>query len=183
MLHFSGIGYIKAGAIDMTIMLVPVIIGAISLGAGAGAVLGGIFGFTVILLPTTQSFFMPMDAVGTVVLCVYVRGIMLGFISGIIFKWLNKLDKQRVWSFEITGMLTALLNTFLFVAGALVIYGNNPDFLSFLHDLGFATYSKTKILTALFAIVGIQAIIEAAICALIAGVAAKAVTTYLKKSG
>src|SRR5665811_933425 len=46
LLEFTGVGYIKTPGIELTIMQVPVIVGAIILGSGAGAILGGLFGLT-----------------------------------------------------------------------------------------------------------------------------------------
>ena len=180
--HSTGIGYIKVGAIEMTIMLVPVIIGAIVLGPTAGMVLGGVFGITLILLPSTQAFFMSMNLPGTIILCVLIRGMGLGFLSGLIFKGLKKIDKSNVWSYETTGLITALLNTFLFIAGAALIFGNHPTMHEFFKDMGMSATTPGAIFLALFIVVGVQAIIEAALCTLIAAIIAKTIMTYLHKA-
>ena len=46
LLEVTGLGYLKTGPLDFTIMQVPVIIGAIVLGPLAGAILGTVFGLT-----------------------------------------------------------------------------------------------------------------------------------------
>ena len=45
-LAFTPLGYLKVGAIEITFMTIPVVVGAIILGPAAGAVLGGVFGLT-----------------------------------------------------------------------------------------------------------------------------------------
>jgi len=180
--HFTGIGYIKLGAIEMTIMMVPVIIGAITLGPIAGAILGGIFGVTVCLLPFTQSFFMAMNLPGTIIMCVAFRGIILGFLIGLLFKGFNRLDSSRIWSCEATGLIASLLNTAIFVVGAVIIYGNNPMMHDFFESIGMQAKTPSAVFSALIVVVGVQAVVEAAICTLVASVIAKAVMTYLQKS-
>ena len=44
LLELTGLGMIKTAGLEITIMLVPVIVGAIVMGPGAGALLGGVFG-------------------------------------------------------------------------------------------------------------------------------------------
>ena len=46
LLEITGLGYIKTPVLEFTVMQVPVILGAIILGPGAGALLGGVFGLT-----------------------------------------------------------------------------------------------------------------------------------------
>ena len=44
------IGYIKVGVIEITLLMIPVAVGAITLGPSYGAVLGGVFGLTSVLM-------------------------------------------------------------------------------------------------------------------------------------
>ena len=44
LLELTGLGMIKTAGLEITIFLVPVIVGAIVMGPGAGAFLGGVFG-------------------------------------------------------------------------------------------------------------------------------------------
>ena len=46
LMAFTPIGYLHFGIIEITLIMIPVIIGAIVLGPGAGAFLGGMFGLT-----------------------------------------------------------------------------------------------------------------------------------------
>lgn len=42
---FTPLGYIKTVGIEITLIVVPVAVGAVTLGPTAGAILGGVFGF------------------------------------------------------------------------------------------------------------------------------------------
>ena len=172
--HFTGIGYFKFGIFEMTIMMVPVIIGAITVGPLAGAALGAIFGTSVVLLPGTAPL-MAINPIAVIVLCVVVRGLGLGALSGVMFRLFQKIDKNKVWSFEATGLITALLNTVITLAGLVIIFGSNPDF-------NVEGLTSSALFTALIAGVGVQAVFEALICTVVAGIIAKAVMTYLNKT-
>ena len=43
---FTPIGYIKTFGLEITLIVVPVAVGAVVLGPAAGAILGGVFGLT-----------------------------------------------------------------------------------------------------------------------------------------
>ena len=43
---YTPLGYLKVGLIEITFMVLPIAIGAIILGPGCGAILGGLFGVT-----------------------------------------------------------------------------------------------------------------------------------------
>ena len=45
-LAFTPLGYLKFGLIEITLMVIPVAVGAIVLGPLCGAILGGVFGLT-----------------------------------------------------------------------------------------------------------------------------------------
>jgi len=178
--HFTGIGFINIGPVSLTIMWIPIVIGAITLGPIAGAVLGGVFGATVLMAmgPLTQ-ILIDANPVLTIFFVVVVRGLTVGFLSGLIFKALRKLDRSRTWSYVATGLITSLLNTFVFIAGTVLIFGGGNSALLEWGPIDDA--SRGAVFTTLVALVGVQAIIEAAICAVIAGVIARVLTTYLQK--
>ena len=43
---FTPIGYIRTAGLEITLIVVPVAVGAVTLGPAAGAILGGVFGIT-----------------------------------------------------------------------------------------------------------------------------------------
>ncbi|MDR0222805.1 MAG: ECF transporter S component [Oscillospiraceae bacterium] len=177
-LNFTGIGYFKIGVFSLTVMMAPVIIGAITVGKTAGAVLGAVFGLTVILLPETQ-LFMSVNLPLTIMLCVGLRGLLLGFLCGLTFEGFKKIDKTRLWSFIATGLLASLLNTVITIGGIALIFGSNPTVLE---ALGMSGFGKMEVFAAFMSLVGVQAIIEAFLCTFTAVTVAKPVTVYINKN-
>lgn len=76
--------FIRFGMFSITLVLVPIIIGAAICGPGAGAWLGFAFGMAVLLSGDAASF-MAIDPFGTVV-TVLVKGTAAGFLAGLIYK-------------------------------------------------------------------------------------------------
>ncbi|MDR2559244.1 MAG: ECF transporter S component [Oscillospiraceae bacterium] len=175
-LHFTGFGYFKIGVFSLTIMAVPMIIGAVTIGKTAGAVLGGIFGVTVLTLPETM-FFMNINLAGTFFVVVGTR-VILGFLCGLMFQGFSKFDKQKIWSYGATGLITAMLNTVFIMGGIALIFGSDP---AVREVFGAADAAGFAFFAIIFGAVIVQAAIEAGICMVIAGSAAKAIHIFFKK--
>lgn len=188
--HFTGIGFITLGPVQMTIMWVPIIIGAITLGPTAGAILGGVFGITVLhSMGALTALLFDTNPILTVFLMVVVRGLGVGALSGLLFKGLSRFDRKKTWSFEVTAFMTALLNTTMFILGTVVIFGTHKGMHVWLEAVGgavgfeFAAEGATRgtVFTALLALVGTQAFIEMAVCTLIAATVARVIKTHIHK--
>ena len=119
LLELTGLGMIKTAGLEITIMLVPVIVGAIVMGPAAGALLGGVFGLISFWECFGKSSFgvvlMGINPFLTFLVCVPTR-ILAGWICGLVFKGLSKLDKSNLWSFGAAGLCGALSNTALFMS-------------------------------------------------------------------
>lgn len=100
-LGMTGIGFIQLPVIKATTMHIPVILGAILLGPGAGAVLGGVFGLCSIWANTTApgllsfafSPFMTTEGLPGVLKSLWIAlgcRILLGLLAG----WFWKLFKK-----------------------------------------------------------------------------------------
>ena len=96
LLELTGLGMIKTAGLEITIFLVPVIVGAIVMGPGAGAFLGGVFGCISFWECFGKSWFGTMllgiSPVLTFLVCVPTR-ILAGWLCGLAFKALHKLDQ------------------------------------------------------------------------------------------
>ena len=91
LLEITGLGYIKTPVLEFTVMQVPVILGAIILGPGAGALLGGVFGLTSFWECFGKSTFgmqlLAIDPWATAVVCIVPR-LLMGLCCGLIFgRW------------------------------------------------------------------------------------------------
>ena len=85
-------GGIKFSMFSITLVLVPIVVGAAVYGWQAGAWLGFAFGVTVLLTGDAAAF-LAIDPIGTV-LVVLIKGTAGGFISGLIFKSLRQKNMQ-----------------------------------------------------------------------------------------
>lgn len=124
-MQFTPLGYLKIGAIEITFMTIPVIIGAIVLGPTAGAILGFVFGMTSFMqcfgMSAFGSLLLSMNPFYTFIICVVSRTLM-GFLTGLIFKGLTKIDKTKFISYTISSVCGALLNTVLFTGLILILF-------------------------------------------------------------
>lgn len=121
------IGYIPIGPLSVTINMIPVAIGAVILGPAGGAALGFIFGMT--SFGNAASVLGTPSIVGTTlfginpfltfIVCVVSR-VLEGVLAGFISRLINKTKMPKIINYGITGLLTAVLNTVLFM-GLLII--------------------------------------------------------------
>lgn len=131
LLKLSGLGNIPINPIlNVTLLTIPVAIGAILLGPLAGTILGAVFGATSFIQPMSPmvAAFIPISLPHTIALCVCMRALM-GFCVGWIFKLFQKIDKKRVFCYFGASFFTAFLNT-LFFMGYLVLAFYNTEYVT-----------------------------------------------------
>lgn len=117
-------GFIKLGMFSISLVLIPVVIGSVILGAGGGAALGAVFGVIVAIQCA-----LGIDAGGfvlwginpflTALICI-VKGTAAGFVPGVIYRALNKNTEKK--SRHIAGSVLAaasapVVNTGIFLLG------------------------------------------------------------------
>lgn len=128
--------FIRLGVFSISLVLVPIVIGAAICGAGAGAWLGLAFGVTVLLSGDATAFFV-VNPVGTI-LTVLVKGTAAGLCAGLIYKLVSSLctkastdpkpakwpwlDKVRAWVLKYLPVVCAavvcpIVNTGIFLIG------------------------------------------------------------------
>lgn len=172
---FTPLGYFKTGGLSITLLPVPVIIGAIIMGPATGAVLGLVFGLTSLIqcfgLEPFGTALMGINPVGTILTCLVPRAAM-GFLTGVIFLALYRLDKKKLLSFAATSLIGALLNTVFFMS-FLVLFFYSTDFLQTIIS-GMGTNS---VFTFVLAFVGFNGLVEAVACCVLAGAISKALYT------
>lgn len=76
--------FIRFGVFSISLVLIPIVIGAAICGSGVGAWLGLVFGVTV-LISGDAAAFLVVDPVGAVV-TVLVKGTLAGYLSGLTYK-------------------------------------------------------------------------------------------------
>lgn len=165
LLEITGLGFIKTPGLEFTIMTVPVIIGAIMLGPGAGAVLGGVFGLTSFWQAFGKSAFgvllLQLNPVGAFITTVPTR-VLMGYFCGLIFWLLKRTALPKTVQHLVASTAGALLNTLLFMASLLLFYFHAP----LLQDIAVKLGTSSPVAFA-FAFVGVQGGLEALICAVL----------------
>ncbi len=174
-LAFTPLGYLKAGAIEITFITIPVVIGAIVLGPGAGAILGAVFGITSFIqcfgLSAFGGVLLGINPFFTFILCMVPR-ILMGYLCGLIYKGINKFDRTRIISFIAASLSGAVLNTLFFIIALMLLFGNS----SFIIGL----QGGRSLLTFLIAFVGINGLIEAGVTFFVGTAVSKPLTIFLK---
>ncbi len=128
----TGIGFIPLPVIKATTMHIPVILGAILLGPGAGAVLGGLFGLCSIWANTTTpgllsfafSPFMTTEGLMGVAKSLWIAlgcRILFGLIAGWLWKLMKKITKQDYIALPVTAAVSALCHTGLVMGSIYVL--------------------------------------------------------------
>ena len=109
---------VKVGPVPLTLVLVPVIIGAASGGCGMGAWLGFVFGFAVLITGASEPFF-TINPIGTIV-TVIVKGTACGYFAGLAYKALEKFN--RYVAVAVASIVCPVVNTGIFFIGCLCFF-------------------------------------------------------------
>lgn len=128
------LGYLKTAGLEISILTIPVVIGAIVIGPKAGAVLGLFFGLTSFYqcfgISAFGAVLLGINPFLTFIVCVPTRTLM-GWLAGVMFRGFIKIDRTRTISYFVTGLLAAFLNTLFFMGTLLICFGNT----SFIRDM------------------------------------------------
>jgi len=117
--------FVRFGPFSITLALAPIIIGAAMYGPGAGAYLGGVFGFVVLLTGLfgwdggTVMLLLSQNAIACILICIG-KGAAAGWLSGLIYKLLEKKDLRL--AVIVAGIVCPVVNTGLFILGMMVFY-------------------------------------------------------------
>ena len=125
------LGMIQLPIIKATTVHIPVIIGAILLAPAAGAILGGVFGLCSLIsntqAPTLLSFafspFLSTTGIAGAVKAIWISvgcRIMIGLLSGLLWKALKKVKNMRFPLLAVTGFFGSMVNT-VFVMGSIYL--------------------------------------------------------------
>lgn len=145
--------FIKIGTFNLSLVMIPVVLGAYLYGAKMGALFGGVFGLTV-----TVCCFTGMDGGGyilvsaspllTSLVCI-VKGVAAGWVSGLIANSLK--HKKPYLSIMLAAIAAPVVNTGIFVSAMFL----------FFRDILAQWAGGTDIVTyAIVGLVGINFLIE-----------------------
>ncbi len=109
---------IKLGTFSITLVLMPIVVGAALYGWKSGAWLGLAFGAAV-LMSGDASLFMAVNAPGTII-TVLAKGTAAGLCAGLVYKLLE--SKNQWLAIIAAAVVCPVVNTGIFLAGCFVFF-------------------------------------------------------------
>lgn len=118
LMAFTPLGYLRVGPVSITFLVIPVVIGGMTLGPIWGGFLGAVFGAT----SFAQCFMgdpfgaalVAISPAATAVTC-FIPRILIGVAAGILFPELYRASKNSTLSFVATAVAGTLTNTVFFI--------------------------------------------------------------------
>ncbi|HZK38983.1 MAG TPA: ECF transporter S component, partial [Clostridia bacterium] len=109
------LGYISYGGLSITLLHIPVIIGAVVLGPKIGGLLGGVWGVTCIIKAVLAP---PTPLEGIIFrnpIIALIPRIIVGFVAGAVFVLISKNDGPKKLSEKSVKALSAVISTLLVI--------------------------------------------------------------------
>lgn len=110
--------FIRFGPFSISLVLIPIVVGAAMYGTAAGAWLGFIFGL-VVLLSGDAAEFLGVNALGTII-TVIAKGTLAGLCAGLVFRALTK--KNTYVAVIASAIVCPVVNTGVFLLGCLLFF-------------------------------------------------------------
>lgn len=108
---------IRFGVFNITLVLVPIVVGAALYGWKAGCWLGLVFG--VVVLFTDAGVFLAINVPGTIITCI-LKGALAGLFAGIVYRLVAK--KNITAAVIAAGIVSPVVNTGVFLLGCSLFF-------------------------------------------------------------
>lgn len=170
-MSFTPLGYLNIGPLAITFNTIPVAIAAAALGPMGGAITGAVFGMT--------SFLQCLGIGGTSAMGVllfeinpffafvqrFVPRLLMGTLAGVVFQNIKKWKGSTAAGFA-AGFSAAFLNTALFMAALILLFGNTEYVRGLI--------AGRNVIVFICSFVGINAVCEMLVTTFITGAVCKA---------
>lgn len=163
--------FIKFGPFSISLVLVPIVIGAALCGYKIGAWLGFVFG-VIVLASGDAAAFLGIHVIGTV-LTVLVKGTLCGLVAGIVYKLLEK--KNRYFATMVAAVACPVVNTGIFLLGCKLF------FMSAITEWGVGAGFKNVAQYMFLGLAGGNFLVEMAFNIILAPVIVRIISFYNKK--
>jgi len=128
-MNFTPLGYITTGLFSITLMTIPVALGAVCTGKYGGTILGFVFGLTSFLQAFGIGFMIDPSAatlfttkpVAYTATC-FIPRIITGFVAGLIFDLFKNHGKTGIGPMILSALSVPILNTSLFMTFYIILY-------------------------------------------------------------
>ena len=169
-LQFIG-SSIKFGTFSISLVLIPIVIGAALGGKWVSTWLGFVFGM-VVLLSGDAAAFLVVDPIGTVI-TVLLKGALAGFIGGIAFELFKKINTYL--AVVVAAILTPITNTGIFLLGCRLF------FFETIKKWGMEVGIESPLTFMIVGLVGVNFLLELAINIVLSPTVVGAVRMLSKK--
>ena len=174
LMAFTPIGYLQIGVVKMTFIMIPVAVGAITLGEKTGAFLGLVFGVTSFIqcfgLDIFGTTLLGINPVYTFIMCIVPR-VLMGYLCGVAYKLVSR--KKKKFALVFASFLAPVLNTVFFMSCLMLFFGKS--------DYIMGIRNGADLLPFLVAFVGLNGVMEIVTTTVIAPPVASVIKKATKK--
>ncbi len=110
--------FIRLGMFSISLVLIPIVVGAALCGKYIGAWLGFVFGVAVLLSGDAASF-LAVNVPGTII-TVLLKGTLCGFFAGLIYELIAK--KNSILAVFSAAVVCPIVNTGVFLLGCIIFF-------------------------------------------------------------
>ena len=170
LMSFTPLGYLNIGPLSVTFLVIPVVIGAVTLGVKAGCILGAAFGITSFAQCFGISAFgvalMAINPVYTALICMVPR-----ILIGLLAYWVYRALRGKKIACYAASMVGSLVNSVLFLGGVIVFFGESEYIRAF----------GGNVFEILMTLGLVNAVVEVFVCAVVGGALGNACLSFLAK--
>ncbi len=178
---FTPLGYIPMPGIKISLMVIPVAVGAILLGPKAGMLLGGIFGLTSVIQSMTGDGLGPMmmqiSPISNIIVRLPTR-MLMGWLVGVIYLAVKN-SKASKLAIPVACISSPILNTIFYMTTLCALYFNKPEIQEWATQ---ANLPVSNVFAFIAALVGFNALFEAGASLVVGTAITKALMVALKKN-
>lgn len=177
-MSFTPLGYLNIGPLAISLNMIPVAVGAVTLGPGGGAFLGAVFGITSCLqcigIGGTSAMGVILFEISPLLTIIQRLGtrVLAGWLTGIVYRCLSRMRFR--FAASAAGFCAALFNTVFFMTALVLLFGNTE----YLQNL----IAGRNILVFVVSFVGVNALVELFSTTVVTGAVCKALKK-LKMNG
>ncbi len=165
LMAFTSIGYLRIGPLSLSLITIPVAVGAIAISPSVGALLGTVFGITSFLQCFMGDPFgaalLQINPFLTFLVCIPTRA-LAGYLCGVVFRLLKRPVKTP--AYYVGGLSMAVFNTVFFMSMLVLCFWKAPVVQSWSEGLG-----AFNPLIFILASIGLNAVIEWIATAVVGG--------------
>lgn len=146
------------GGLTLSLVLIPIVVGAVMFGPAAGAILGGVFGIVVTFLVMTaragelSTMMWVANPIVTAIVCI-LKGVAAGWVAGLVAR---ACKKREFVGIVLAAAVAPIVNTGIFLLGMLTVF--REVMMNFAANIGMA--GTGAVYFAVVVLVGVNFLIE-----------------------